>query len=134
MNSNATHEAADLCFDAAIRARHAAALAHLSPQLQAQLAQRCNAALRGSFRRPPHAMRNAALAFAALGALALGLQFQFTPSGTPTTGSTPVPTAAVASAGQTGSPGSNAGSATLDQDPDFYVWLGESGADRLALE
>jgi len=114
--------------DASVRARHAEAVAGLSLQVQAQLAQRSNAALRGATRRPAHGLRNAALACAALGALALGLRFQLPPEADPAAArAAPV---AVAST----PPGSATVGVALDQDPDFYVWLGGSGSDRLAME
>ena len=66
---------AEARFDAALRDRHAAALAQLSPQVRAQLAQRRGAALRG---QPPgprqHRLRFAVAGFAALCALALGVR------------------------------------------------------------
>jgi len=128
MNVKEQMEIDALRLDAVVRARHADALARVSPRLQAQLAQRSNAVLRGATRQPSHGLRNAALAFAALGALALGLRFQFAPDAVPT-----APAAAPA-----GFASARAGTAAvgvaLDQDPDFYVWLGASDSDRLAVE
>src|SRR5690606_26825534 len=69
MNVKEQMEIDALRLDAVVRARHADALARVSPRLQAQLAQRSNAVLRGATRQPSHGLRNAALAFAALGAL-----------------------------------------------------------------
>lgn len=128
MNANQQMEIEALRFDAGIRARHAEAVAGLSLQVQVQLAQRSNAALRGATRRPAHGLRNAALAFAALGALALGLRLQLAPEVTPTAIS--ASPAAVVSV----PPSATAADSALDQDPDFYVWLGGSGPDRLAME
>lgn len=113
-------------FDAAIRARHAAALAHLSPRVKAQLAQRRNAALRGEARPTaghPHRLRFAAAGFAAVCALALGLRFY--PPSTDGAPATPQATASVQYA---------SGNAALEEDPDFYAWLGSSDAPLLAME
>lgn len=116
---------ADARFDAALRARHADALAQLSPQVRAQLAQRRGAALRG---QPPgprqHRLRFAVAGFAALCALALGVRLY--PQGAPST-----PAVAPAPAQLAGPPG---GSLPLDEDPDFYAWLGSADAPRLAME
>lgn len=119
-------------FDTTVRAHHRKALVQLSPRMQAQLAQRRNAALRGE--RPAahqHRLRYAAAGFAAVGALMLGLQFQ-TPA---PQGSAPVATIAAlpltASPATSGNTGSNL---VLEQDPDFYAWLGSSDAPQLAME
>ena len=112
----------DHAFDAAIRASHQAALDGLSPRVRAQLAQRRNAALHGQTVRRGHGLRYAAAGFAALGALAIGLQF----------GSLPAPVAPALTAAQV--------SATppvgtmLDEDPEFYAWLASHDAQLVALE
>lgn len=128
MNSPSMQGGADARFDAAVRARHATALAHLSPQVRAQLAQRRGAALRG---QPPgprqHRLRFAVAGFAALCALALGLRLypqSQSPQAVPATAAVPV----TAAASNTG------GSLPLDEDPDFYAWLGSADAPRLAME
>ena len=115
----------DSRFDATIRARHAVAVARLSPQLRAQLAQRRAAALRGERpgARPQH-LRFAVAGFAALCALALGVRLY--PQAGPST-----PTATPASVQLASSTG---GSLPLDEDPDFYAWLGSADAPRLAME
>ncbi len=130
MNTRSTDQApmdagADARFDAALRARHAAALTQLSPQLRAQLAQRRAAALRGERpgARPPH-LRFAVAGFAALCALALGVRL-YPQAGPSTPTATP---ASVQLASNTG------GSLPLDEDPDFYAWLGSADAPRLAME
>ena len=74
MNGNTDH------FDSTLRAHHAAALTQVSPQVQAQLAQRRNAALRGTPARPRHGLRYAAASFAAVGALAIGLRLYAPPT------------------------------------------------------
>ena len=128
MNSTSMQGGADARFDAAVRARHATALAHLSPQVRAQLAQRRGAALRG---QPPgprqHRLRFAVAGFAALCALALGLRLypqSQSPQAVPATAAVPV----TAAASNTG------GSLPLDEDPAFYAWLGSADAPRLAME
>lgn len=128
MNDNDPREIDALRLDAVVRARHADALARISPRVQAQLAQRSNLALRGAVRQPSHGLRNAALAFAALAALALGLRFQFAPEAGPVA---PVATHADPASAP---PDTAAVGTALDQDPEFYVWLGASGSDRLAVE
>ena len=121
---DATHADA---FDAALREYHAAALAHLSPRVHAQLAQRRKAALRGEGRtRPTHRLRFAVAGVAAVCALAVGLRLSFPTSPTPT--SVP-PVSALAQATPT-----SGGSMPLDEDPDFYAWLGSADATRLAME
>lgn len=107
--------------DAALRAHHAASLERLSPRVLAQLAQRRNAALRGEGVRRTHGFRYAA-GFAALCALAIGLQFNTAP--------TPATSAPAASVGA-----STASAATmLDEDPEFYAWLASSDAQQVAME
>ena len=127
MNDHELDEIAGLRLDAIVRARHADAVSQLSPSLQAQLAQRRGLALRGSAPRRTHGLRNAALAFAALGALALGLRLQFTPAPSPALAA-PTAVAAVTT------PAAPVANVTLDQDPDFYIWLGGSEPERLAME
>ena len=120
MNGNDTNT-----FDAAIRTHHHAALERLSPRVRAQLAQRRNAALRGTAAasRGGHGLRYAAAGFAVLCALAIGLQVR--------TG--PVPATMPATAGNTASTAT--GVATmLDEDPEFYAWLASSDAQRVAME
>ena len=108
-------------FDMALRARHQASLERLSPRVQAQLAQRRNAALRGTPLRRTYGLRYAA-GFAALCALAIGLQFGVMP-----TPNDPATTTTVASA-----PESFA--TMLEEDPEFYAWLASSDAQLVAME
>lgn len=115
-------------FDAALRARHAEALEQLSPRVRAQLAQRRHAALRGQThpRARPVGLRYAIAGFAAIGALALGLQLQRPSSLDPaTTPATVAHTAATAAL---------RGDTLLDQDPEFYAWLASPDAQQLAME
>ncbi len=117
-------------FDAALRARHAAALERLSPRVQAQLAQRRNATLRGeTVRGRGHGFRYVATGLAAACALALGLHFTAVPPPTPQAATAAV-AATPAAAGNLG----NAGSTMLDEDPDFYAWLASPDAQRVAME
>ena len=109
-------------FDAAIRAHHQASLERLSPRAQAQLAQRRNSALRGAGVRRGHGLRYVAAGFAALFALAIGLQLRTMPG--PTATATP-PSVATASG--------NAAT-ILDEDPEFYAWLASSDAQLVAME
>ncbi|TCT23521.1 hypothetical protein [Thermomonas haemolytica] len=122
----------DLLFDASVRARHAEALQRLSPRVQAQLAQRRNAALRGqpAAARRAHRLHFAAAGFATLCALALGLHFQPGPSEAPGALPPAVTTAATAPTHKT----TRAPSTLLDEDPEFYAWLGSSDARRVAME
>ena len=117
MNTNDTR------FDAALRAHHQASLEQLSPRVRAQLAQRRNAALRGENVRRGHGLRYAVAGFAALGALAIGLQLGTLPA--PTTNTPATSSAATAAAPVT---------TMLDEDPEYYAWLASPDAQRLALE
>jgi hypothetical protein len=110
-------------FDANLRARHQASLERLSPRVQAQLAQRRNAALRGVPVRRAHGFRYAA-GFAALCALAIGLQFGIMPN--PNTPAS-APATGIASA-------TPADATMLDEDPEFYAWLASSDAQLVAME
>lgn len=112
-------------FDAALRGHHAASLQQLSPRVRAQLAQRRHAALRGTPARGRHCFGYAAAGFAALCALAIGLQFRNPPA----TGA--APTSVIAAATQNPV---RADSTMLDQDPDFYAWLASSDAMQVAME
>ncbi|MFT4179960.1 MAG: hypothetical protein QM612_10975 [Thermomonas sp.] len=110
-------------FDRAIQQRHADAVAKLSPRVQAQLAQRRNAALRGDVpaRATGFRLRHAGAAFAAVFALAIGMQLHNpSPVVTPPAGSTPL---AVQDAGT-----------LLDEDPEFYAWLASPDAQLVAME
>jgi len=119
-------------FDIHLRIHHAAALAQLSPQVQAQLAQRRNAALRGSgIAKSGHRLRLAAAAFASVCALAVGVQFF--PQSQPAL--SPAVTASVAITRQATTASATArGNAALEEDPDFYAWLGTSETRQLAME
>jgi hypothetical protein len=111
-------------FDTALRTHHQASLERLSPRVRAQLAQRRNAVLRSGSVRRRHGFRFAAAGFAALCALAIGLQFRTMPTpANPTT----TTTMSVASA-------TSADATMLDEDPDFYAWLASPDAQQVAME
>ena len=110
-------------FDEALRSRHRAALVQVSPNVRAQLVQRRHAALRGTSPQRSHRLGFAAAGFAALCALAIGVQFRNpqTPGQVPDrifANTTPA----------------RADSIILDQDPDFYAWLASSDAMQVAME
>ncbi|MFN3311002.1 MAG: hypothetical protein ACK40R_04740 [Thermomonas sp.] len=123
----------DLLFDAGVRARHAEALQRLSPRVQAQLAQRRNAALRGqpAAARRSHRLHYATAGLATLCALALGLHFQPPPSEAP---GALLPAATTAAVAASPHKATRAPSTLLDEDPEFYAWLGSSDARRVAME
>ncbi len=112
-------------FDSALRAQHEVSLERLSPRVQSQLALRRNAALRGEAtrNRHGHGFRYAAAGFAALCALAIGLQFGIMPAPTPS-----APTGSMASTSPTSA------ATMLDEDPEFYAWLASSDAQQVAME
>jgi hypothetical protein len=101
-----------------MRAAHAESLARLSPRVQAQLAQRRQAALAA-----PRTSRPAlgwALATLAVCAVAIGV---FRPAERAPTPATLAGTTTVAPAPD-----------TLEDNPDFYLWLASRDADSLASE
>jgi hypothetical protein len=109
----------DLEFDRRARALHARSLAELSPRVRAQLHNRRPAANAQAPQR--HRWSWATAAVFAL-ALAFGLPWK---SAQP-----PVDGASLAQAQAT----APTGLATLEQDPDFYLWLASSDAVALASE
>ena len=112
----------DAGFDRALRQHHAEAVERLSPRVRAQLAQRRNAALRGERVAPARGMRYAAAGFAAICALAIGLQFGMMPApGTP-------------AAGIASGTASSTDATMLDEDPEFYAWLASADAQQIAME
>ena len=120
-----THDDPTSRFDHALRGHHDASLQALSPRVRAQLVQRRHAALRGATATRSHRFGYAAAGFAALCALAIGLQFR----DLPTPASMPTTTVATASAAPV-----RAASTMLDEDPDFYAWLASSDAMQVAME
>jgi hypothetical protein len=117
MNDNAR-------FDAQARAAHARSLEALSPRVHAQLQQRRRAALATG---PTPAMpRRHGWAWLGAPALALALAF----AAPWRTAHDPAPVlSTVANA-----VAANAAPTTLEQDPDFYLWLASSDAVALASE
>ena len=125
--SNRPHNTSDQArFDQALQGHHAAALAQLSPQVRAQLAQRRIAATSGQGARRGQGVRYATAAFATLCALAIDLQVR--PATLPGhVASADATVAIVAAAGRTDS-------TMLDEDPEFYAWLASSDAQQVAME
>lgn len=113
----------DTAFDQALRRHHAAAVERLSPRTRAQLAQRRNTALRGEPVRRGHGFRYVAAGFAAICALAVGLQF----------GLMPGPTIPATTAGAVSAP-TTSDATMLDEDPEFYAWLASADGQLMAME
>ena len=116
-------------FDAALRGQHAIAVERISPRVRAQLAQRRNAALRGEHSTVAargHGFRYAAAAFAAVFALAIGIQLR------PVHPATGTPATSVAATTATGQDLTS--TTMLDEDPSFYAWLDSSDVRQLAME
>lgn len=114
----------DTGFDHELRRHHANAVERMSPRTRAQLVQRRNAALRGETVRRSNGFRYAAASFAAICALAIGLQFGLMPSPT-----IPATTTGIASVA-TGATDTT----MLDEDPEFYAWLASPDAQLVAME
>jgi hypothetical protein len=107
-------------FDEAMRALHASAVAHVSPQLRWKLrpAPRVTGGVAGRFgnwRAGPLAAGAVAAALAV--AIGLGLRGPHEPAAI-------APVAAVAP--------DTAAAGVLDQDPDFYAWLASEDAELVA--
>lgn len=120
MNDNAS-------FDTHARAAHAGSLEALSPRVRAQLQQRRRAALAASGAGGAVAAHRRH-GWAWLGAPALALALAFAaPWRTAHDPAPALPAAASAVA-------ANAAPTTLEQDPDFYLWLASSDALALASE
>lgn len=120
----------DVRFDEALRRQHATAVERLSPRVRAQLAQRRNAVLRGERAAPARAgLRYAAVGFAALCALAIGVQFGITP-----TPINPATSTRIASVPTTTITNTNTNTTMLDEDPEFYAWLASADAQQIAME
>lgn len=114
-------------FDAAMRALHASAVAHVSPQLRWKLrpAPRVAGGVAGRFGNLPLGSRRAGVALAgataAVLAVAIGLNLRD-------------PAATDAQASQVPLAASPAAAGVLDQDPDFYAWLASEDAELVAME
>lgn len=118
--------------DRIARARHDQALAALSTRTRTQLHNRLQAALAGGSGHGQR-MRMPAWSWAAAAALVLAFAFGapwrnlHEPASTPAT-----PLAATIPA--TTAPAADSALATLDQNPDFYLWLASNDAVALASE
>lgn len=137
-------------FDSAIRARHAESLEQLSPRVRAQLQQRRRAALSGQAPREARSPWRFAVplaAAAAVGALAIGLQWNGMQLGAPDARAPTVATAQSAPATRatatratapraTALPDTDEATATasLEENPDLYVWLASDDAALMAME
>lgn len=119
----------DTRFDEAMRDLHRQALAAVSPATR----QRLRTARTGAA-RPRHGGAWAlGASVATVAALAIALQLGPLPLRGPATASPPGATAAGGAAPST--PVADAGDvATLDENPDLYLWLASSDADLVALE
>jgi len=112
----------DLEFDRRARALHEQSLRALSPRVRAQLHNRLQAAMAAP--RPRHAHR---WGLATAAALALVVGFGVTWNGIDEPATTGAPDFATVAAPATTEP-----LATLEQDPDFYLWLASADAAALA--
>lgn len=114
-------------FDEAMRALHASAVAHVSPQLRWKLrpAPRVAGGVAGRFGSWPVGSRRAGVALAGATAAALAIALGFNLRG-PAATDTRAPQAPLAA--------SPAAAGVLDQDPDFYAWLASEDADMVAME
>ena len=111
-------------FDLVIRQHPANAVERISPRARAQLAQRRNAALRGDVQpRPAFGLRHAGFAFAAVFAVALGIDLM---PATETPAPAPTPQVAATTPATSNT--------ILDEDPDFYAWLASTEVQQLAME
>ena len=113
-------------FDDALRQRHAAAVAHISTHTQVQLRNRLAASTTASRHVVRHRMAwAAATACAALFALVVGLELRPRPAPAPS----PATVLADDSQGE-----ANPAYASLDENPDLYLWLASNDAVALASE
>jgi len=121
-------------FDASIRAAHADALDHLSPRTRAQLQQRRRAALAGTPTRAPANPFRFVLPLAAafaVGAVAIGVGLRSQPE---TTNATAPRVASVTPAPAATTTTDDTAYATLEENPDLYLWLASEDAATLAME
>ena len=105
--------------DARLRAAHAVSLEHLSPTVQAQLAQRRRRALAGPEHEDARRALRWAVATLAVAVVAFGV---FRPTHRPDAPTLAASTPAAARAD------------TTDDNPDFYLWLASNDATSLASE
>ena len=113
-------------FDNALRQRHAVAVTHISTHTQVQLRNRIAASTTASRHVVRHRMAwAAATACAALFALVIGLQLRPQPTPAPS----PMPVVVDDSQGD-----ASTAYASLDENPDLYLWLASNDAVALASE
>ena len=112
---------ADEHFDARMRATHAAALDRLSPKTQAQLVQRRRLALGTHASSSARPLLRWTVATLAVCAIAIGV-FR------PLRDSTPAAPSLASTATKA------APAETIDDNPDFYLWLDSSDATSFASE
>ena len=113
-------------FDMQARAAHARSLDALTPRVRAQLQQRRRAAFAAAA-TPPMALHRRH-GWAWLGAPALALALAFGAPWRTAPEAAPAATVAANAVAAASAP------TTLDQDPDFYLWLASSDAVALASE
>lgn len=112
-------------FDRDMRQLHTAAMTHISPQTLTRLRATRHAAQTAP--QGGHALRwVTASAFSAVLAVAVGMQFL--------PRSVPVSTALPVAAATDIASDYNDGVATLEENPDLYLWLASSEAEPLAME
>jgi hypothetical protein len=108
-------------FDERMRATHAAALERLSPKTQAQLVQRRRRALAAQDASHARPALRWAVATLAVCVIAIGV---FRPLRGPSPSTSPLASTAAPTAP----------AETIDDNPDFYVWLDSSDATSFASE
>lgn len=118
-------DARDRTLDHVARALHAEALAHVSPRTRMQLRARRAQAQRAPTRGTRILGWGLAGACAAVFAIAIGWRM-----GLPPPAAGPMPSAVA----QSGSSDYREAYATLDEDPDFYLWLATTDVQPLAME
>ena len=117
-------------FDATARDLYTQATSQLSAGTMARLHQRRHAALSGKATRRSLFGWPVATAFASVRVVAIGLGVGLQDAGDP---SPPVPATPVATAAPLEVYGEDA-LATLDENPEFFLWLASSDANLLAME
>jgi anti-sigma-K factor RskA len=113
-------------FDQTLRAHHAASLAQLSARTRAQLQVRTRAVLAGESTQKPMPVWRLAWPVAvacAVGAVVLGVQIRGLETSVPQVVDIETPSTSDASTAY----------ASLEENPDLYVWLASDGA-MLAME
>ena len=106
-------------FDARLQAAHSASLGHLSPTVQAQLAQRRRRAFAAQGHDHAHPALGWGVATLAVAVVAIGM---FRTAHRPD-----APTLAASTSAATPAD-------TTDDNPDFYLWLASNDATSLASE